>query len=128
MSLSGEIRALAGDLAQAAQKELDAWAPDAEGYDVEFGYGGACDAICRQLGEVLAEKVEGIELADGGQEGDDHAFVLCTRGGESVVVDIPPYLYERGGGYSWRKIEGVHLEARDVLVEDIDLGVNVGAA
>jgi len=123
MSLSGEIRLLAGELAKAAQEELDAWKPDSEGHDELFGHGGACDAISQRLGGVLVERLEGIELAEGGWEGDDHAFVLATRGGESVAVDIPAFLYERGGGYSWRKIEGVKLEAQDVVVEEISLGV-----
>jgi hypothetical protein len=125
MSLHGEIRAIADDLAQAAQAELNQWVPDAEGYDEEFGYGGACDAICRELGGMIAMRIAEVEIADGGQEGDDHAFVLCRRGAESVVVDIPAHLYETGGGYSWRKREGVKLEGGDVLIEPIEWGVEI---
>jgi hypothetical protein len=123
MSLKSEIQAMAGELAAAAQQELDEWAPNQDGYDEELGYGGACDAISRRLSDVIMNKVEGVDLSDGGWEGDDHAYLLCSRGGESVVVDIPPSLYERGGGYSWRKIEGVKLEGRDVVIESIDLGL-----
>ena len=125
MSLKSEIQAITLELAQAAQKELDEWVANAEGYDEEFGGGGACDAIARRLSDVVAEKVEEVEITDGGQDGDDHAYLLCSRAGENVVVDIPPYLYETGGGYSWRKLEGVKLEAQDVVVESIDLGQGV---
>jgi hypothetical protein len=121
MSLQDEISSLSPQLAAAAQAELDAWAPDASGYDEEFGSGGACDAICRRLSGVLAEQVEGVELHDGGWEGDDHAWLVCTRAGEAVMVDIPPYLYEQGGGYSWRKLEGVRLSPDDVVIASIDI-------
>jgi hypothetical protein len=121
MSLNGEIRTLAPELAAAAQKELDDWVQDEDGVDVEFGAGGVCDAISRRLADVIATHIEAVEIADGGWEGDDHAYLLCTRGAESVVVDLPPHLYEVGGGYSWRKIEGVRLTAQDVLIEDIEI-------
>lgn len=126
MSLQSEIQALRGELAAAAQSELDTWVINEAGYDEEFGYGGACDAISRKMGDVLAGQLENTEVTDGGQDGDDHAYLLCLRANESVVVDIPPSLYEVGGGYSWRKRVGVRLEAQDVLVEEIDLGVTAG--
>jgi hypothetical protein len=66
------------------------------------------------MGAVIASKVGDVGVEDGGQEGDDHAYLIVSRGAERVTVDIPASVYEVGGGYRWRKREGVHLGSNDV--------------
>lgn len=103
-------------LVSAAQTECDAWQPDMEEGDPEVGFGGICDRVSSAMAAVLSEA--GIDTTEGGQEGDDHAWLIAyddaTR--EAVGVDIAPGVYERGGGYSWSKIEGARIEPGDVAV------------
>jgi hypothetical protein len=58
---------------------------------------------------------------EGGQEGDDHSWVVAYTKDEAYGIDIPYSIYEIGGGYSWKKIEGVTFEASDVEIFPIDL-------
>mgnify|MGYP006325822983 FL=1 len=39
---------------------------------------------------------------------------------KAFIIDIPNYIYEKGGGYSWRKIPNVILKENDVVIEEID--------
>jgi hypothetical protein len=117
-----EIDSLAPLFVKAAQEEYDAWTQDENGIDDEFGGGGICDAIANQISTILAEN--GFETAEGGQEGDDHAYVFTAKDGHAFGVDIPPYIYETGAGYSWKKKEGVqfvpdHIEVYPVKYEDV---------
>ena len=104
-----EIKSLIPEILAAAQAQYDAWDQDDEGVDAEFGAGGICDAIANEIGSVLSG--HGFDIVDGGQDGDDHAFIFAQKNGNVFSVDIPPGLYESGCGYSWRKREGVVFDA-----------------
>lgn len=119
MSLAGDLEALRPQLAATVQQVLDQWQPDSEGFDELFGYGGACDEVARAMGCVIADAINGIELSDGGFDGDDHAYLVVSRGTQRVTVDIPPGVYEQGSGYNWRKIEGARVEPGDVVIWDV---------
>ena len=113
---------LKADLAVAANKVLADWQPDEEGYDEEFGGGGACDSVCRSMGDVLMDKLpDSAEILEGGQDGDDHAWsiVYDADEGKAWGVDIPPQVYETGGGYSWSKIQGAKVRPNDVTIWEI---------
>jgi hypothetical protein len=112
-----ELLALRGRLAEAAQTVVDAWGQDEDGFDEELGTGGPCDRVADAMSGVLAEALPDAEVEDGGQDGDDHAFLLVTLGGERFIVDVPPRVYEVGGGYSWKKIPGARISEDDVVVE-----------
>ena len=47
-----------------------------------------------------------MDTFGGGQDGDEHAWVTAQLGDEAYGVDIPPSVYETGGGYSWKKKRG----------------------
>jgi hypothetical protein len=111
------LLALRPQLAVAAQEVLDEWVQDENGEDVELGTGGACDVVARAMGAVLASSLPNADVEDGGQDGDDHAFLLVNLDVGVFVVDIPPSVYERGAGYSWRKIPGVVVTPDDVVIE-----------
>ncbi len=113
MSLLSKLKLLRPQIAAKAQAEYDAWAGD--GDDPEIGSGGICDAIANEIGDVLAGA--GIDSIDGGQDGDDHAFLIAYDDTSAYVVDIPPGVYERGSGYSWKKIPGVTITEDDVVIE-----------
>ena len=104
-STQSEIEKYSPEILAGAQRIYDEWSQDENGEDFEFGSGGICDAISCEIGSVLSQ--HGFDIVDGGQDGDDHAFIFAQKAGLVFSVDIPPHLYERGCGYSWKKLEGV---------------------
>lgn len=112
------LQALRPALARAAQKVYDGWEVEEDGDD-DYGGGGICDDVANALGEVVNRALDDVTIVDGGQDGDDHAFIVVLTDTEAVAVDIPPDVYERGGGYSWEKIEGVRFDAGDVVLDSL---------
>lgn len=37
-------------------------------------------------------------------------------------MDIPPRVYETGGGYSWKKIPDVVFKSDDIVIDNIPIG------
>lgn len=110
------LMALRPAMASAAQAIYDEW-QDSE--DDDFGGGGICDAIADEVGSIIAQNIADVDIRDGGWEGDDHAYVIATLGGESVAVDIPSGVYETGGGYSWTKVPDVTFTPDDVAISSL---------
>lgn len=115
------------DFAVAAQNVYDYWEQDEEGWDITHtvGYGGICDHIVDAWYEIMVANFDEdeVEFDKGGQDGDDHAWLLVRvqdnmKNGKSELygVDINPYVYETGGGYNWKKRPGVKFSADDVEV------------
>jgi hypothetical protein len=125
--IGAALDTLRADFAEAAQKVYDDWEQDEEGVDPELGGGGICDGIAAAMTWVVYSKLSprmgfnDIQVIDGGQEGDDHAFIIVINpeAGDAAVVDIPPQVYESGGGYSWKKIPGVKMAPDDIIIEEI---------
>lgn len=113
-------------MAEAAQRVLEAWTPDEDGYDEEYGGGGACDDVNAAVQE-LVYSIEGVEVVDGGHDGDDHAWTIVYDDVDAFAVDIPPGVYEEGGGYSWRKKDGVTVSPDDVIISPVRRRDVVGA-
>jgi len=105
-------------MAQAVQEVYDAWSQDEEGLDEEFGGGGICDRIAESLGYVIAGSLD-VELDEYGHDGDDHAALIVSDGHQRYYVDIPPHVYESGGGLSWSKIPDVSIKPTDIIVAEI---------
>jgi len=120
MSLEGRLEALRPELARAAQKVVDEWQQDEEGIDEVFGGGGACDEVSRAMVEVVYDRLKGVDATYGSQPGNDHEWIVAYDGSEACVVDIPPGVYEVGGGYSWKKIEGAEISPGDIVIERIE--------
>jgi hypothetical protein len=120
MELEKKLEALRSELAQAAQAVVDEWTQDEEGFDEELGVGGACDQVSEAILSVLAEKLEGVEFTEGGQPGDDHAYTIVYDEDEAFAVDIPPSVYETGGGYSWKKRKDAKIEPDDVMFSEVE--------
>jgi len=116
VSLRTRLEALRPALVTAAQAVVDEWQQDDEGIDEEFGEGGACDAVAQAMAGVLGS----IDTMEGGQDGADHAYLIAYDDAEAFVVDIPPGVYERGGGYSWRKIPDAQITEGDIVIERIN--------
>jgi len=126
--LEAALETLKNQFAMAAQKVYDEWDQDEDGFDEMLGAGGICDDISRAFAEVVNEQLapkmgfEDVELLDGGEHGDDHAYVVVInpQSNEAVAVDIPPHVYEEGGGMSWRKKPGVKFSENDISLTDVD--------
>jgi predicted ABC-type ATPase len=105
-------------IASKAQEVYDAWSQDEEGADDEYGGGGICDAVNGEIQGVIAGWLpEGVEIVDGGAEGEDHAWTIVVGPDFAYNVDIPPGVYESGGGYSWKKIPGVTIGPDHVAID-----------
>ena len=112
------LESLAPELAKAAQEVYDEWSQDAEGIDVELGAGGICQDIAEKMAGVLSSR--GFDCSTvSSQVGEQHVWVVCRTKDGVYSVDINPSVYETGGGYSWKKIEGVRFEPRHVYFDRI---------
>jgi len=114
--LRSQLELLRPIIIAAAQRVYDTWEPDDE-YD-DFSGGGICDAISSEISSILAGA--GIDSTEGGQDGDDHSFVIAYDRRFAYVVDIHHSTYESGGGYSWQKIPGVIFQPEDVQIFEVD--------
>lgn len=117
--LRARLLALRPAIAKAAQAVVDAWEQDEDGMDDELGAGGVCGRVSEAISGVVYEKLEGVETTDGGQDGDDHAFPIVYDDKEAFAVDIPPGVYETGGGYRWKKRRGARITADDVVIDPV---------
>lgn len=120
MNFRTALSALRPALAAAAQAVIDGWEQDDEGIDEELGEGGVCDRVATAMAGVIDRSFRGVEIHDGGQDGDDHAYIIVDDGREAFAVDIPPGVYETGSGYRWRKRKGAVVRASDVVIEPVD--------
>lgn len=106
LNLEAKLNILKPKMAIAAQAVYNAWEQDEEGLDFELGAGGICDQITQELADVIVTNLE-VDVIEGGEEGSDHSWLIVYDEREACGVDIPPNVYESGGGYSWTKIPDV---------------------
>lgn len=112
---SDSIRALSAELANAAQRVYDGWDQDEDGEDPMLGSGGICQDVAAAMCDVLTDA--GVECQTVSQvSGEQHVYVVARTDSGVYVVDIPPGVYEEGGGYNWRKIPDVEFAPSDVVI------------
>lgn len=112
--LGQQLMVLRPQIAQAAQSVYDQWDQG------EDDYGGICDEIAREVGGIIVSNLQ-ADVEDGGQPGDDHAYVIAYNDTEAYGVDIHPSVYERGGGYVWKKIPDAVFRPEDVDIWPVDI-------
>lgn len=112
-----EIKRLIPSLLKAAQTEYDAWEQDAEGYDEELGEGGICHLIADAHASVLTD--ERIDCTTVSSTHEVHVYTVAVLPSGVWLVDIRPHVYERGGGYSWKKLPNVRFRASDLTIEQL---------
>jgi transglutaminase-like putative cysteine protease len=102
-------------LVLSAQKVYDEWEQDENGYCDMLGEGGICQDIADAMADVLSNN--GIECSTVSQvSGEQHVYVVARTEDGVYNVDIPPYLYETGGGYCWKKIPDVEFDERYLVI------------
>lgn len=104
----------------AAQKEYDEWDQSDPDND-ELNGGGICQNIAESIADVLNSN--GIEATtiDSGGVGDQHVWTVFLVKEGVYELDIPPSLYERGGGYQWTKIPGVKFTKEYIYISKLDI-------
>lgn len=108
---------LRGELARAAQGVYDDWTLDADGYHWQVGAGGICHLIADALLDVLYAKIPRFDGATVSSDHEQHVYVVGRFAEGIYLIDIHHSVYERGGGFTWKKIEDVHFTPHDVTVE-----------
>jgi hypothetical protein len=99
----------------AAQQVYNSW----DQTDDDYGGGGICDEISREIAGIVSSNLD-VEITDGGQDGDDHAYTIVYDADEAYAIDIPCHIYERGGGYNWTKIGGVQFSQQDIQITPVN--------
>lgn len=124
MRTLNDLTSLFPQLTAAAQSEYDTWHQDEDGMDEELGAGGICHLIADQFVSILSE--EGFEATSthSGGVGENHVWVTAQIAEGVVTVDIPPGVYESGGGYTWRKLPDVVFSEGDIVVALLDRDPN----
>ena len=110
-------------LALAAQKVYDSWEQNEEGYCDWLGEGGICQDVADAMADVLT--YNNIECTTVSQTvGEQHVYVIAKTEDGIYDVDIPPHVYETGGGYCWKKIQDVKFSEKDVVIKRLSSDPN----
>ena len=109
--------------AAAAQKVYDSWDQSNEYGDEELGWGGICQDIAEAISDVVSSS--GFNAGTmSAQCGEQHVWAIAynqieTEEGteyEGYHIDIPYHVYETGGGYNWKKIPHVQIDANHISI------------
>lgn len=123
--IEGRLKSIIGvnklkrELVVVAQKEYDRWEQNDDGYDEELGYGGICQNIADAMASVLAGAGYDITIVDSMGVGEQHVWVVLKAKEGVYSVDIPPYVYETGGGFNWKKKHDIEFSPEDIEVYKI---------
>lgn len=105
-----QAKSLMPKILAAAQQDYNNW--DEEDRDTYAG-GGIChiiaDSICGILGNA------GIDASPISCNYEQHVYVAAKFEEGVYTIDIPYYIYEEGGGFSWKKLPDVVFEPRHVV-------------
>ena len=120
---SATIVALRPQIAQAAQVQYDRWKRDDDDEDGiafqdEFAGGGICHLIADQICEIVGNA--GVDCSTVSSSHEVHVYCVAQCRDGVFEIDIPYRTYETGGGYSWKRIEGVVFTPDDVIVHCLD--------
>ena len=119
--LFAKLKKLIPAFVLAAQKELDAWEQDENGEDAMLGVGGICQDIADAMCDVCSKnRIDCMTFS--AEMGEQHVWAIAydEESEEAYEVDISPYTYETGGGYTWRKISGVEIEDSDIILGSVN--------
>lgn len=92
------------------QKTYDDW--DESDFDTYAG-GGICHLIADEICGLLSDK--NIECTTVSCSFEQHVYVAAKFSEGVYTIDIPYHIYETGGGFSWKKINGVKFDINHVV-------------
>ena len=105
-------------IVDAAQKQYDEWKQNEEGYDEELGSGGICHLIADDIADILSN--HGIECSSVCDSSVQHVYLVCKFREGVYTIDIPYYIYETGGGFTWKKKKDVKFDSSHVEIYGLD--------
>lgn len=119
-AMKAKLESLKSQFAEAGQKIYNEWEQDHEGYDEMYGSGGICDDIADEMCDVVSRN-SGYGCFTRYSEYECHTsiYVYDTPNKILMHVDISPYNYETGGGYTWKKIPDVRFQPEMVEIQDM---------
>lgn len=107
------------DLALAAKSVWEEWDQGDDGFDDVLGVGGICQDIAEAMSSVLYEKgVENV-ISVHSAVGENHVFLVVLLEDGVYSIDIPPGVYETGGGYVWKKRQDAKFTPDVVIIDRI---------
>lgn len=111
------LSSLKPQFAAAAQQIYDKWdQSDSEYGDPELGFGGICQDIAAAISDVINNNSSLEATTMSAQCGEQHVWAIVKTPDGIYEVDIPPCVYETGGGYNWQKIPEVTFGECDIVV------------
>lgn len=117
--LRTQLMSLRPQFALAAQKVYNEWnvVPGQE-IDDDLGGGGICQDIADAIAQTVDSNIPNVEthIVDSQGVGEQHVWVCVCNEESCFDIDISPYIYERGGGYSWTKIPGVVFDPNMISI------------
>ena len=116
---SQDVEARFPDLAAAAKSVYDDWLQDDNGFDEVLGAGGICQDIASKMSEVLDQAGVQASSTIHSTIGENHVFLVALLDDGVFQIDIPPNVYETGGGYVWKKRADVVFDASVVSMMKI---------
>lgn len=114
-----QAQSLIPELVSTTQHVYDNWQQNDDGYDEELGEGGVCQDIADAMAYVMDSNGIDSMIVDNGGMGDQHVWIMIKVREGVFSVDIPPSVYETGGGYSWKKIKNVVFTNNDVVFDKV---------
>lgn len=120
-----QLELLKLQIANTAQSVYDDWGQDCDGNwwcRTQEGDGGICHLIAEEISNFLWER--NFEASTISSNQDVHVYVITKTKEGIATVDINPYVYETGYGYSWKKKPNVTITANDVNIDIIDSNIN----
>ena len=114
-----EVESIKKELAIAAQNQYNQWNLDDDGYDFEVGSGGICHLIADKMIDVLYKhNIHRCQTVSSNHE--QHVYIVGQFREGIFSIDIPPHLYETGGGYTWKKIPDVQFDEDFIDISCLD--------
>ena len=119
------LKSLTSEFVEVAQKIYDDWD---ENPDVYFN-GGICHLIADAFVEIIYKHYPHYTATTLTRDDIQHVETIVYNMDfdslsddeldeetdiETVMIDLNPYIYEEGGGFSWTKIPDVEFENNDI--------------
>lgn len=109
-----KLQSIQSNLAEAARSIYDGWHQDTDGFDDEYGAGGICHDIASAMVGCLNDHEIEHAVSVHSTIGENHVHVVALLSDGIYSIDIPPSVYETGGGYVWKKRQNAIFNADSV--------------